>query len=40
MNPGGTPASSAILMNRYGTPHTPELAANSHHARGVTSVDV
>src|SRR5437867_8596761 len=32
---GGTPASTATRMKRYGTPQTPELRAKSHQARGV-----
>src|SRR4051794_33732146 len=30
---GGTPSSTAILMNRYGMPQIRDIAANSPHAR-------
>src|SRR5215213_1226819 len=35
-NPGGTPASTATLMKKYGTPQTTETAPNSSQARALT----
>src|SRR5215211_7629870 len=35
-NPGGTPASTATLMNNYGTPPTTETAPNSSQPRALT----
>src|SRR4030095_10664714 len=35
-NPGGTPASTATLMKKYGTPHTTETAPNSRRPRAGT----
>src|SRR3954469_11032215 len=32
---GGTPSSTAILMNRYGMPQTVDMAAKPAHARAL-----
>src|SRR3954464_12333883 len=35
-NTGGTPSSTAILMNRYGMPHSAVISARWVHARALT----
>src|SRR4051812_35575078 len=34
---GGTPSSTATLMNRYGTPHSTARVKNPAHARALTT---
>jgi hypothetical protein len=36
-NAGGSPSSTATLINRYGVPHSVETPTNAAHARPLTS---